>query len=294
MEDEHPIWEECVHGIRGGLRGAATEADQGFLLDLGVVGGCRGHRADHMAQVATPSRLGRVATRVAHDGGDARVDRRAASPSGPPGEWLPEPVSTEPGPEDVVTDRSALSLGVLVMMESLSPLERAVFVLRRGFNWPYEEIAEILDRSPEAVRQLDHRARQQLRERPERFEPDPERVQAATERFLAACGGGSFEALIEVLAPDVVLHSDAGGEAKAPPRQIAGADKVGRFFIAMAQTVLADSEVYVVDINGLPGLITLTHGELVSALAFDLEGDRITDLYLMAAPSKLGAVRRTG
>ena len=201
-------------------------------------------------------------------------------------------VSTEPGPEDIVTDRSALSLGVLVMMESLSPLERAVFVLRRGFNWPYEEIAEILDRSPEAVRQLDHRARQQLRERPERFEPDPERVQAATERFLAACVGGSFEALMEVLAPDVVLHSDAGGEAKAPPRQIAGADKVGRFFIAMAQTALAESEVYVVDINGLPGLITLSHGQLVSALAFDLEGDRITDLYLMAAPSKLGAVRR--
>ena len=229
-----------------------------------------------------------VAMRASIDGLRARQARREEYP----GEWLPEPVSTEPGPEDIVTDRSALSLGVLVMMESLSPLERAVFVLRRGFNWPYGEIAEILDRSPEAVRQLDHRARQQLRERPERFEPDPERVQAATERFLAACVGGSFEALMEVLAPDVVLHSDAGGEAKAPPRQIAGADKVGRFFIAMAQTALAESEVYVVDINGLPGLITLSHGQLVSALAFDLEGDRITDLYLMAAPSKLGAVRR--
>ena len=226
--------------------------------------------------------------RASIDGLRARQARRERYPS----EWLPEPVSVTPGPEDVVTDRSALSVGVLVMMESLSPLERAVFVLRRGFNWPYEEIAEIHDRSPEAVRQLDHRARQQLRERPERFQPDPERVQAATERFLAACLGGSIEALMDVLAPDVVLHSDGGGEAKAPPRQIRGAEKVARFFIAVVQSVLADSEAYIVDINGLPGLITLRHGELVSALALDLERGRITDLYLMAAPSKLGAVRR--
>ena len=232
--------------------------------------------------------LTKVATRESIDGLRARQARRERYP----GEWLPEPVSVAPGPEDVVTDRSALSLGVLVMMESLSPLERAVFVLRRGFNWPYEEIAEILDRSPEAVRQLDHRARQQLRERPERFEPDPERVQAATERFLAACVGGSVEALMAVLTSDVVLHSDGGGEAKAPPRQIRGAEKVARFFIAVVQSVLAESEAYIVDINGLPGVATLRHGELVSALAFDLEGGRIADLYLVAAPSKLGAVRR--
>jgi RNA polymerase sigma-70 factor (ECF subfamily) len=232
--------------------------------------------------------LTKVATRESIDGLRARQARRERYP----GEWLPEPVSVEPGPEDLVTDRSALSLGVLVMMESLSPLERAVFVLRRGFNWPYEEIAEILDRSPEAVRQLDHRARQQLRARPERFEPDPERVQAATERFLAACVGGSVEALMEVLAPDVVLHSDGGGEAKAPPRQIRGAEKVARFFVAVIQSALAESDAYIVDINGLPGVIALSHGKLVSALALDLEGGRITDLYLVAAPSKLGAVRR--
>jgi RNA polymerase sigma-70 factor (ECF subfamily) len=229
-----------------------------------------------------------VAIRASIDGLRARQGRRERYPS----EWLPEPVSVAPGPEEVVTDRSALSVGVLVMMESLSPLERAVFVLRRGFNWPYDEIAEILDRSPEAVRQLDHRARQQLRKRPERFQPGPGQVQAATERFLAACVGGSIEALMDVLAPDVVLHSDGGGEGKAPPRQIRGAEKVARFFIAVVQSVLTESEAYIVDINGLPGLITLRHGELVSALAFDLEGGQITDLYLIAAPSKLSAVRR--
>jgi RNA polymerase sigma-70 factor, ECF subfamily len=232
--------------------------------------------------------LTKVAVHASIDGLRARQGRRETYP----GEWLPEPVSREPGPEDLASDdRAALSLGVLVMMESLSPLERAVFVLRRGFGWPYEEIAEILDRSPEAVRQLDHRARAHLQQRPERFTPDPQQVRSATERFLAACGGGSIEELMEVLAPDVVLHSDGGGEAKAPPRQIRGPEKVARFFVAVVQRALAESEAHIVDVNGQPGVLTLTDGRRVSALTFDLEQGRITDLYLVAAPSKLGALR---
>lgn len=231
--------------------------------------------------------LMKVAIRASIDGLRARHARREEYP----GEWLPEPVSRTPDPQDVVVDRASLSLGVLVMMESLSPLERAVFVLRRGFNWPYDEIAEVLDRSPDAIRQLDHRARQHLGRRLERFEPDPERVKAAAERFLAACTGGSIEDLMEVLSPGVVLHSDGGGEAKAPRRQIVGADKVARFFIAVVQTAPADSHAHVVDVNGSPGLLTLTHGEPVSALALDLDGDQIAALYLIATQSKLGALR---
>ena len=241
----------------------------------------------HRDDVDSPKAwLMKVAVHASIDGLRARHARAEEYP----GEWLPEPVSLEPDPEDVVTDRSSMSMGVLVMMESLSPLERAVFVLRRGFNWPYDEIAEILDRSPAAIRQLDHRARQHLRRRPERFEPDPGQVRAATAKFLAACAGGSIDALMEVLSPDVVLHSDGGGEATAPRRQIVGSAKVARFFISIVQAS-SDSEAHVVDINGSPGLLALTHGEPVSALAFDMDGDRIAALYLMARPSKLGAVR---
>lgn len=238
----------------------------------------------HRDQVEIPQAwLTKVAVRASIDGLRARQSRRETYH----GEWLPEPVSHEPNPEDVVSDRSALSIGVLVMMESLSPLERAVFVLRRGFNWSYAEIADILDRAPDSVRQLDHRARTHLAERPDRYEPDIDLVQAATERFLAACVGGSIEALMEVLAPDVVLHSDGGGEAKAPPRPIHGPEKVARFFITIVRTVLANTQARVIDINGQPGLLTLAAGEPISALAFDVSGDRITDLYLVAAPSKL-------
>jgi len=246
----------------------------------------------HHESVQSPRAwLTKVAVRASIDGLRARQSQRETYP----GEWLPEPVSLEPVPEDLVTDRAALSLGVLVMMESLSPLERAVFVLRRGFNWPYEEIAEILDRSPEAIRQLDHRARAHVEQRRERFASNPDAVQAVTERFLAACVGGSIEALMEVLAPDVVLHSDGGGEAKAPPQQIHGREKVARFFIAIVQTALAvGTEAHVVDINGQPGLLTLMRREPVSALTFDMENGYITDLYLVAAPSKLGGLRLPG
>jgi RNA polymerase sigma-70 factor (ECF subfamily) len=234
-----------------------------------------------------PAWLTTVAVRASIDALRARQSRRESYP----GEWLPEPVSLEPGPHQVAAERSGLSLGVLVLMESLSPLERAVFVLRQGFGWSHGEIAEMLDRSPAAVRQLDHRARRHLDSRPERFDPDPDQVQIATERFLEACAGGSVERLMEVLAPDVVLHSDGGGEAKAPPRQIVGAAKVARFFVTIAQTALADSEVHVIDVNGQPGLLTLVHGHLASVVTFDVVDHEITHAYLVAAPSKLGSVR---
>lgn len=244
--------------------------------------------AGHHHDVEHPAAwLTKVAVHASLDGLRKRKARREEYP----GEWLPEPVSAAPGPEAVVDDRSALSVGMLVMMESLSPLERAVFVLRRGFGWPYPEIAEILDRSEGAVRQLDHRARTHMEVRPERFDPDPVQVQVATERFLEACVGGSIEALMQVLAPDVVLRSDGGGEAKAPLRPMAGAQKVARFFVAIAQTALADSVAHIVDVNGLPGLLVLTDGHPASVVSVDVEDDKIIRVYLVAAPSKLTFVR---
>ena len=243
--------------------------------------------SNHHLVEAPLSWLTKVTVRASIDTLRARQSRRESYP----GEWLPEPVSLEPGPEEVALARNELSLGMLVMMESLSPLERAVFVLRQGFAQPYSEIAATLDRAPEAVRQLDHRARKHLESRPDRFKPDPAEVRAATERFLQACAGGGIEMLMEVLAPDVVLHSDGGGEAKAPPRQIVGSEKVARFFIAIVMSVLEHSKAIIVDVNGLPGILTLLHGEPASVVACDVVDGQITDLYLMAAPSKIGMVR---
>ena len=233
--------------------------------------------------------LTKVAVRASIDGLRARQARREDYP----GEWLPEPVSAEPAADASAINRAAMSVGVLVMMESLSPLERAVFVLRHGFGWSPAEVAEMLGRSQEAVRQLDHRAGRHLKERPERFAPDPQSVREATERFLAACVGGSIEAMLDVLAPDVALHSDGGGEAKAPPRQIQGADKVARFFVAITQAALADARAQLIDINGTTGLLTTIAGVPVSAVSVDVDRGRISHIYLMAAPSKLTRLHET-
>ncbi len=242
----------------------------------------------HHASIEHPRAwLTKVAVRASIDGLRTRQARREDYP----GEWLPEPVSADPAPDEIAINRTTMSVGVLVMMESLSPLERAVFVLRHGFGWSHEEVAELLGRSQVAVRQLDHRAGRHLKERPERFAPDPKSVQEATEKFLAACVGGSIEAMLDVLAPDVALHSDGGGEAKAPPRRILGADKVARFFVAVTQTSLSEARAQLIDINGTTGLLTTIAGIPISAVSLDVDRGRISHIYLMAAPSKLTRLR---
>jgi RNA polymerase sigma-70 factor (ECF subfamily) len=213
-----------------------------------------------------------------------------------PGEWLPEPVSLLPDPGEVMQQRDDLSIGMLLMMEALSPLERAVFVLREAFGWPYSEIADILDRSEPAVRQLDHRARDHVQEGSERFLADDAAVRAATERFLAACVGGSIETMLEILAPGVMLHSDGGGEAKAPLRTMESATKVAKFMHAIVSGPLTEGEAQVewVDVNGRPGVLTSMAGAPVSVVTVDVDAEgRIASIYLMAAPSKLTHVRPT-
>jgi RNA polymerase sigma-70 factor, ECF subfamily len=245
----------------------------------------------HHDDVAHPRAwLTKVTVRASIDSLRMRQSRREEYP----GEWLPEPVSLLPGPGDVTQQRDDVSIGVLLMMEVLSPLERAVFVLREAFGWPYSEIADILDRSEAAVRQLDHRARAHLREGSDRFVADDGAVRSATERFLAACVGGSIETMLDVLAPGVVLHSDGGGEAKAPLRRMASADKVARFMHAIVNGPFSQGNVQVewVDVNGHPGLLTSMDGAPVSVVTVDVDAQgRIASIYLMAAPSKLTRVR---
>ena len=245
----------------------------------------------HHAEVEHPKAwLTKVTVRGSIDSLRLRQSRREDYP----GEWLPEPVSLLPDPGEVTQQRDDLSIGVLLMMEALSPLERAVFVLREAFGWPYSEIADILDRSAPAVRQLDHRARAHLREGSDRFVADDDAVRAATERFLAACVGGSIETMLDVLAPGVVLHSDGGGEAKAPLRRMVSAAKVAKFMYAIVSGPFTQGDAHVewVDVNGHPGLLTSVDGAPVSVVTVEVDADgRIASIYLMAAPSKLTHVR---
>lgn len=211
------------------------------------------------------------------------------------GEWLPEPLETQALETDAAATvelRESVSLAMLMVLETLSPLERVVFVLREAFHYPYAEIAEIVERGEPAVRQLASRARDHVEERRPRFDSDREVRRRATERFVAAAGGADVTALLRLLAPDVMLHSDGGGRAKAPLRTIVGADKVARFLAAIAvDPPYEDLEMRIADVNGGPAIVASSRGAPVTVFALDTTDGLIGAVYLLANPDKLTGVR---
>ncbi|GGR83209.1 MULTISPECIES: RNA polymerase sigma-70 factor [Streptomyces] len=232
--------------------------------------------------------LVRVTTRLAIDR-LRQVQRRAEAYVGP---WLPEPYLTEfagtaPDSADRAVLADTVSLAVLVVLESLSPLERAVFVLREAFGYPYAEIATLLERTEPAVRQLAGRARRHVAERRPRHDVEPARRRELTERFLDAAGGGDLAGLMSLLAPDVRLVGDSGGKAKAPVRVLHTADKVGRFLVGAARTAPADRTHRFLETNGGPALLILTGGEPDSLFQVDIADGRITSVYVIRNPDKL-------
>ena len=250
----------------------------------------RWSRVDTAAVADPAAYLVRVVSRLALD----RLRRVAARRETYVGPWLPEPVLTDagPGPADEAERASSVSLAMLVVLETLTPLERTVFVLHEAFAYSYGEIAEILDRSPAAVRQLAHRAREHVAARRPRFPTDPADRRAATERFLHATLSGDVTALMELLAPDATLWADGGGKFKAPLRPIQGADKIARFFAAIGVLPLdPGSAVELTEVNGGPAAILVGAGGPVAVLQVDLDDDRrITDVRLIGNPDKLAGL----
>jgi len=247
----------------------------------------RWREVDH-AEIRDPRAfLVRVATRLAIDRLRSAQHRRETYV----GPWLPEPILTSPDIADDVVQADSVSLAMLVVLETLSPLERAVFVLREAFGFSYAEIGGVLDRSDEAVRQLSSRARQHVRDRRPRYDADRATQRDVTERFLAATMTGDLEALMRLLAPDVVLHADGGGVAKAPRRIIAGADKVGRFLHAIATSPPPEPRAFLGTVNGALALVVTSEGEPNAVFALDVADGQISTVRLFANPEKLRAIR---
>ncbi|ATW47402.1 RNA polymerase sigma-70 factor [Streptomyces xantholiticus] len=239
--------------------------------------------------------LVRITTRLAIDRLRHVQSRREAYV----GPWLPEPIATHFGPSVPDTAEQAVladsvSLAVLVVLESLSPLERAVFVLREAFGFPYAEIAATLDRSEAAVRQLAGRARKHVDERKHRYDVDPAECRDLTERFLSAAAGGDLEGLLSLLAPDVRLVGDSGGKAKAPLRVIESADKVGRFLFGASQKSAADLDFRFVELNGAPALLSLSEGKPDSVFQLEVLDGRIQCVYIIRNPDKLVSLASLG
>jgi RNA polymerase sigma-70 factor, ECF subfamily len=221
-----------------------------------------------------------------------RLKRRRETYLGP---WLPEPVSLAPDPEDTAELRDTLMVGMLLVLESLSPLERAVFVLREAFAWDYEDIGEALGRSPTAVRQLARRAHQHVEQARPRFAVDERRAAESTERFLRACLDGNVDALLRVLSPDVVMYTDGGGEAPAPKRALVGAREVHSFLAGLGRKKALASATFTLGyVNMRPGIITSDAGQVISAMTFDHDrSGRIVAIYVTSAPSKLAHISTT-
>ncbi|WP_093893353.1 RNA polymerase sigma-70 factor [Streptomyces sp. Ncost-T10-10d] len=235
--------------------------------------------------------LVRITTRLAIDRLRQVQSRREAYV----GPWLPEPLVTDFGPAVPDTAEQAVladsvSVAVLVVLESLSPLERAVFVLREAFGFPYAEIAATLDRTEAAVRQLAGRARHHVEERKPRYDVDPAQRRDLTERFLAAAAGGDIEELLALLAPDVRLVGDSGGKSKAPLRVIESADKVGRFLFAVTHEQTQDLDIRFLELNGAPGLLVLSGGRPDSVFQVDVKDGLIQCVYIVRNPDKLSGL----
>ncbi len=204
------------------------------------------------------------------------------------GEWLPEPVLTTPEPGERVELVESVSLALLVVLETLSPLERVVFVLNEAFGLSYAELAEILGRSPAAIRQIAHRARQHVEERRERFDPDADQRRDVTERFLAAAASGELEPLLAALAPNVTLIADGGGLVRAPLRPVVGAERVARFLAAVRERQPLPAEAFrLATINGGPGIVIEVPGAAPSVIVIESRDGAIQTIYLLANPHKL-------
>jgi RNA polymerase sigma-70 factor (TIGR02957 family) len=202
------------------------------------------------------------------------------------GEWLPEPLLTSPDVAKDVELAESVSIAMLTVLETLTPAERAVFVLREVFDMPYEEIAPALDKTPAAVRQIAHRAREHVAARRPRMQVDRAEQQAVLERFLVAVSSGDLQGLLNVLAPDVVLVADGGGLATAARRPVVGGERVAGF-LSRFSTLAPGARIATVWINGAPALRVDAAGDFDTAVSVVVESGRITRIYAMRNPHKM-------
>ncbi|MFI5498635.1 RNA polymerase sigma-70 factor [Nocardia asteroides] len=208
------------------------------------------------------------------------------------GPWLPEPLRTVPDVAEDVELADSVSMAMMLVLETLAPVERAVFVLREVFDLSYDEIAAAVDKTPAAVRQIAHRARAHVAARKPRGAVTSAQSRAAIAAFGRAVETGDLQGLLDLLAPEVVLLADGGGVVKAVVRPIVGADKVARLMSAGLPRVGGTVSTDPVQINGAPALLFRIDGRLDSVLAIRLDDGAITGLYVVRNPAKLSRIER--
>ncbi|MGW0179766.1 RNA polymerase sigma-70 factor [Nocardia sp. NPDC003345] len=245
------------------------------------------HEIDRAAVTHPKAYLVRTVTNLSLN----RLTRAAATRETYLGPWLPEPVLTTPNAAEETEMADNISTAMLVVMETLSPVERAVFVLREVFGYSHAEIAGYIDKPEVTVRQIAHRARNHVRSRRPRHDADIVRRRQVTQQFLDAAHGGDVNALMELLAPDVTLWNDGGGKVTAARRPLYGPDHVARWMLgAMAKPGSAGARLVPATINGELGLLVVLGDRAVGAMTYDLLDSRIQNLRFQVNPEKLGGL----
>jgi len=238
-------------------------------VDLGTV---RDQRA-YLVRITTRQALSRLRT----------LARRKESYVG---SWLPAPLLTTPDVAEDVELADSVSMAMLLVLETLAPTERAVFVLREVFALDYDEIADAVDKTPAAVRQIAHRARAHVASRRPRGSVSPTETRHALDAFQRAADTGDLQSLLDILAPDVVFLGDGGGVKQAVLKPVVGADKVGRMLAAGLGRV-TDAQLGLAQVNGFPALVFRFDGEVDTVLAVRIDDGLITGLYAVRNPEKL-------
>ncbi|MDC0769700.1 RNA polymerase sigma-70 factor [Streptomyces sp. HD] len=284
--DEFETHRPRLFGLAYRMLGSAEEAEDtvqdAYLRFSGADRGAIEYPSAWLAKVVTNLCLTRLTS--------ARARREKYV-----GPWLPEPVVTSDGtlgPLESAEQRDAVSMAMLVLLERLTPTERAVYVLREAFAYGHREIAEALELTEANCRQLYRRAVQRVGESRSRFESTPERQEELVRSFLTAAREGDLGGLEKTLAADVTWWSDGGGKVTAARRPIEGREKVFRFLAGAARTFLVGVDFTLVEINGSAALAAWTGDTLLSVVAFEVRDGLVADAWAVVNPDKLEYVRR--
>lgn len=222
--------------------------------------------------------------------GSARVQRETYI-----GPWLPEPLLAEPAVDaaDEVALADSLSLAFLVLLENLSPVERAVYLLREIFDYEYGEIAQIVGKQEANCRQMVHRARQHIAARRPRYTSSPEQQERLADEFMQLCTTGDMQGLMALLAEDIVLQSDGGGKALAVLRPIYGPKRVAALLVSLPRKAPAGISYRPARVNGQPGFIGYLGNQLYGVMTLDIRDNLIQGVYIVVNPDKLQALSLT-
>ncbi len=280
MEELRPLLFSIAYRMLGSVAEAEDVVQEAYLRRAAVTGEVESERA-FMTTVTS-----RLAIDVLRS---ARVRRETYV-----GDWLPEPLVDAEAPS-VVEAEESVSLAMLLLLERLNPVERAVFVLRESFDLGFDQIAAIVDRSEDNCRQILTRARRRVADERPRFDADPGEGRALAARFLAAAREGDLQGLVAMLAPDAVLIGDGGGVARSIPHPMRGAAAVARALVGFyGQIDRLGVTLEVVSVNGQPGFRSLdAEGRIVNVVGLDITGGRISALYSMLNPAKLAHLGET-